>query len=355
MPTDAQSTDAPNEPASKLRSLSAAELLAAELPARRVLLESGLDPILTSKSLVLLYGPRGVGKTFVALGIAWAAAIGGRFLGWQAPHPRRVVYIDGEMAAADLRDRLRVFGETPDTLSFLLGDLHPKSEGLPDLGSLEGQMALLKQWNGTKPELLVLDNLASLVAPRYAPRQAGGDLWRAVQRFLLYLRRNGTAVLVVHHADKKGQQRGTSQREDLLDLVLALRRPSDYAPADGARFEIHFEKARGLWGDAVAPIEARLAPDTTTGDAGGTRWQWRPVPRGELDRVAALLKDGLNPNQIARELGISKSKSYRLRERVVGKATSNIDSGESASLCVCAHEPASSRRKAIGRRCAQRR
>src|SRR5476649_2654350 len=219
MPSDAQSADSPDDPALKLRGISAAELLAAELPARRIILESGRDPILTSKSLVLLYGPRGVGKTFVALGIAWAAATGGRFLGWQAPKPRRVVYIDGEMAAADLRDRLRVFGETPDTLSFLLGDLHPKSEGLPDLGSLEGQMALLKQWNGAKPELLVLDNLASLVAPRYAPRQGGGDLWRALQRFLLYLRRTGTAVLIVHHADKTGQQRGTSRREELVDLV----------------------------------------------------------------------------------------------------------------------------------------
>jgi RecA-family ATPase len=40
-----------------------------------------LDPILSSKSLALLYGPRGLGKTFVALGIAWAAAAGASFLG----------------------------------------------------------------------------------------------------------------------------------------------------------------------------------------------------------------------------------------------------------------------------------
>jgi putative DNA primase/helicase len=95
--------------------------------------------------------------------------------------------------------------------------------------------------------------------------------------------------------------------------VLALRPPADYAPSDGARLEIHFEKARGLYGDAVKPIEARLTPD----GMGGTRWAWRPACVGELDRVAALLKDGLNPNQIARELGISKSKSYRLRARAL--------------------------------------
>ncbi len=54
------------------------------------------------------------------------------------------------------------------------------------------------------------------------------------------------------------------------------------------------------------------------GGAGAMRWQWQPAQHGELDRFAALLRDGLNPNQIARELGISKSKSYRLRERVTG-------------------------------------
>ena len=322
--------DSPASPAPTIRSLSAPELMAMDLPKPRPLLVSGLEPILTAKNLVLLHGPRGVGKTFVALGIAWAVATGGRFLGWQAPQPRRVVYVDGEMAAAELRARLGLFGETvpatipaaiPDTLTFLLGDLHYESEGLPDLGTLAGQNALVDQWGGW-PDLLVLDNLASLVAPRYAPSQGGADHWSAIQRWLLHLRRTGTAVLVVHHADGTGQQRVTARREELMDLVLALRpardRAAGAAPKDGAHFEIHFEKARSLWGDAVAPIEARLVPDTTTGDAGGMRWQWQPAERGELDRVAALLRKGLNPNQIARELGISKSKSYRLRERVVG-------------------------------------
>ncbi len=109
--------DAPASSPSAIRSLSAPELMAMDLPAPRTIIESGPDsgsrPILTSKSLALLTGPRGIGKTFVALGIAWAAATGGRFLGWQAPQARRVVYIDGEMAAAELRDRMRLFSETP--------------------------------------------------------------------------------------------------------------------------------------------------------------------------------------------------------------------------------------------------
>jgi hypothetical protein len=37
--------------------------------------------------------------------------------------------------------------------------------------------------------------------------------------------------------------------------------------------------------------------------------------------VAALLRDGLNPNQVTRELGISKSKAYRLRQQITPVAT----------------------------------
>jgi len=38
--------------------------------------------------------------------------------------------------------------------------------------------------------------------------------------------------------------------------------------------------------------------------------------------VAALLRQGFNPNQIARELGLSKSKAYRLREQAEGQCFS---------------------------------
>src|SRR5688572_31139635 len=111
-----------------LRRLSALELETLALPERAAI----LDPILDSKSLALLYGPRGLGKTFVALGIAWAAASGGSFLGWRAARPHRVVYVDGEMPAVDMQDRLRLMGPVPPGLHFILADMN--SRGIPDLG-----------------------------------------------------------------------------------------------------------------------------------------------------------------------------------------------------------------------------
>ena len=121
------------------------------------------------------------------------------------------------------------------------------------------------------------------------------------------------AVLVVHHATRRGEPRGPGALEDVFDLVMSLRRPPGYQPREGLRVELRFEKARGLSGPAIDPFEARMVTDRS----GRAHWDWRSTGSADLHRVTVLLERGLNPNQVARELGLSKSKSYRLREQAV--------------------------------------
>lgn len=297
--------DAPEQ--TRPQSLSAAELMTARLPPRAPL----LDPVLPTKGLAMLYGPRGLGKTHVALGIAWAVASGGAFLKWQAPRPGRVLYVDGEMPAADMQERLRLIGSAPDTLRFMLADLQ---EGpLPDLGQAAGQAVLERSWeepDRDPPDLLVIDNLSSLVS---SARDNDVESWSAMQSWLLRLRRLGISVLLVHHAGKGGQQRGTSRREDVLDVVLALRKPSDYQPSDGARFEVHIEKARGLFGASADPFEARLQADAV----GNPRWSWTPLCDAEFGRAVQLFQDGISAGDAAEELGVSRATAYRLRKKAI--------------------------------------
>ena len=80
--------------------------------------------------------------------------------------------------------------------------------------------------------------------------------------------------------------------------------------AGRARFELHFEKARGLFGDALDPIEARMTAD----EADGVKWDWQPARVGEFDRFVALLKQGMTLPQAAETMKISRAKSYRLRK-----------------------------------------
>src|SRR4051812_42430993 len=81
------------EPSQQLRSLGLRELLSMSIKPKAMV----LAPIIPEKGLVMTYAPRGIGKTYLGLTMAYAVASGGAALRWQAPMPRRTLYIDGEM------------------------------------------------------------------------------------------------------------------------------------------------------------------------------------------------------------------------------------------------------------------
>ena len=65
-----------------------------------------LAPLILASGLAMLYAPRGVEKTYLALSIAHAVVTGGILLRWHAPKARPVLYVDGERPAATLQARL---------------------------------------------------------------------------------------------------------------------------------------------------------------------------------------------------------------------------------------------------------
>lgn len=294
--------------ATALVAVDLGDFLARDIPPREHL----LAPILQEQSLGMVYARRGVGKTQFTLGLAYAVASGGVFLGWQAPEPRRVLYVDGEMPAASLQQRcaqlVKASAKEPprDYLRLATPDLQPC--GMPDLALLAGQDAVDEMVH-PDTALIVVDNLSSLV--RWGGSENDAESWLAVSEWALLHRAAGRAILFVHHAGKSGQQRGTSKREDLLDLVLALRHPSDYDPSQGARFELHYEKARGLYGADVDPFEARLI----TGPDGAQTWETRPLENSTYERAIDLHGLGLSMTDIARELEVHKSTISRALQR----------------------------------------
>jgi putative DNA primase/helicase len=283
--------------------LTVAELQAVDVQPR----DDVLAPLLASNSAALVYGPSGIGKSFFALGVAWAVASGGSFLGWQAPQPRRVLYVDGELGAAELRQRLGLFGPPPERLAILA---HGLGDGpLLDLSEESGIVRLMAAWDD--PGLVVLDALSTLAG------LGTGDpeRWNLLQRFLLHQRRHHRAVLMVHHANKQGELHGTSQRGNAVDLMLALRRPPESPASGNARFEIHFEKTRQYRGAPRAPVLAELETD----EAGRGRWRWGPPAPSRIERAAALLNRGVGTRQAAHELGISRTWLFKLRAQARAK------------------------------------
>jgi putative DNA primase/helicase len=263
--------------------------------------ETILHPWLHTQDLCMVFAARGIGKTHFALAITFAIATGGTFAKWHAPKPRKVVYLDGELPGNVMQRR--VLMHCPDTeplpgyLRIFTPDLMPDGRALPDLSTYAGQ-AEIEPMIGDA-EVVVIDNLSAWAR---SGRENEAESWLPVASWILSLRRRGIAVILIHHAGKGGQQRGTSKREDLLDVVIGLSRPSDYDPAQGAVFVSEFTKARNLAGADAQSLEFKL---------GGTderaEWLCSTVESSTYDRVVALTRDGLKPAEICAELEINKS------------------------------------------------
>ena len=297
---------------SAYRCLNITELIEKEYPPREML----LGPIMALQSLSMVFAKTGVGKTHFALSCAYAVASGGGVFGrWFAPSPARVLYIDGEMPATALQKRIQAIAlgsETtitdPDFFRVLTPD--EQEAAMPNLATKEGQEAVEPFLDGVS--LVVVDNLATLVRTGKANDE---DAWVPVQGWLLSLRRRGISVLLVHHANKSGYQRGNNSKEDILDSVIELRRPSDYKHSEGARFEVRFTKARGAYGEDVEPFEATLSID----ENGQCIWTTRKVEDVVDGKIADLLQEGLSVRAIKEELqgdNVGQARIARVRQKL---------------------------------------
>lgn len=280
----------------QVRAIEISEFLSLEFPPR----ENVLNPWLPTQGLTMIFGPRGIGKTYVTLYIAVTVSAGTTLWGrWDAPKARGVLYLDGEMPAVVMQERLGYIITSLDkeptaSLRIITPDL--QEAGMPNLATQQGQDAIEPYLEGIG--LVVVDNISTLCR---VGRENEADSWEPVQGWALKLRSRGVSVLFVHHAGKGGMQRGTSRREDILDTIINLKHPGDYCPEQGACFHVHFEKARGVYGDAVKPFEAKLVARS-----GKQEWQVKDLEESLTEKIADLLQDGIAQNEIAELLGISK-------------------------------------------------
>jgi putative DNA primase/helicase len=292
------------EPAKPLRALNVMELGAHQFPERVQL----LGPLIHAGDLAMVFAGRGVGKTQVCLSIGAALAFGAVFLRWKAAQPVGVLYLDAEMAGAVMQQRVASFipEDAPDNLAenfrLFTPDLLPEGQPLPDLSTLAGQQ-MIEPLIDDKTRVIVIDNLSAWCR---TGKENESDSWTPVSDWLLTLRRRGIAVLLVHHAGKSGEQRGTSKREDLLDIVIQLKRAGDYDSRTGAAFTWAVTKGRHLVGDDAAELDLVL-----TIDDGVARWAFKEAEASSAERITALADEGMTGPMIAEELGINRSTVWR--------------------------------------------
>ena len=299
--------------------LDIADLLKMEFPPIEFLLE----PWLCKQHLSMIHAWRGVGKTHFALGVAYAVASGGNFLKWKAEKPWRVVYIDGETAGAAIKDRLTaILDSTPENekppegyFRIITPDAQPFA--LPDLSTKAGQMLLAPYI--ADADLIVVDNLSCLMR---SGNENEAESWVPIAEWALDLRRQGKAILFVAHDGKSKTQRGTSKKEDIMDVVIQLEHSNGYKAEQGAAFGVKFRKSRHLQGDDAQDIEATLIKD----GQGKQAWTWQTAEACAAKRIIALHKECpyLNQTQIAEEIGCNRSTVSRALKETSRHATSGI-------------------------------
>jgi putative DNA primase/helicase len=285
-----------------IKALNIRELLDLELAPREFILE----PILLQRQSAMIHSWRGVGKTHFGLGMAYAVAAGGEFLGFKAPKARKVLYVDGEMTGEGLQERLaeivkRSNREPPDASYFQVVTPNAQKDELliPNLDTPEGQTLLGPLIEPA--EVIFFDSLATLFR---RTNQNDTDSWLPIQDWLLSLRRKGKAVVLFQHDGKGGTQRGTSAHEDILDLIIQLKNPPDYEMDQGARFQVLFKKTRSYLSKDAKPFLATLNP------AG---WKTEEFEELLYLQAAELFDAKCSVRDVAEQLEVSKTKAGKWR------------------------------------------
>jgi hypothetical protein len=287
------------------------EFLKIDLPKRRTYLE----PWLKEASINMISGWRGVGKTAFAMGLVSAVTRAESFGPWKIVTPASCLYFEAEMVQQDTVDRFASLyqGQTQEGL-FILSDHYCNLLGLPAANLLDENW---RTW--LKDELVkrdiktwVLDNIGA-VTPGLDENSR--EAWSPINRWLLDLRFAGISTVLLHHEGKAGSQRGTSAREDNLDISISLKRPEGYRPEDGARFVCHFEKSRIKQADLhlIADVEFQMQ----TNPEGKTVWTWKNIKQENKALVLKMLDEGTEAKKIAAALGITAARVSQIRKEAV--------------------------------------
>jgi AAA domain/Bifunctional DNA primase/polymerase, N-terminal len=263
--------------------LTAQEWMERELPPSDPLLGSWL----TTTSRVLLSADTGLGKTNLCMALAGHIAAGLDFLHWRVLRPARVLYIDGEMSRALLKERIadlaRRLGCVPEGLHFFSREDCENFEPLNTPAGMVFLHSLLDQISGV--EFGFFDNCMALISGK----QAEEDSWTKTLPLVSSLTKRHVGQLWVNHTGHDATRSyGTKTREWRMDTTVHLT-ALERSDCD-ISFALEFRKARERTPANradFADVNIALVDDKWVGSGESTQRHGKPSGQ-EASVLAAL-------------------------------------------------------------------
>jgi hypothetical protein len=263
-------------------------------------------------SLGFIFGRRGAGKTWFAWDMAISISKGVDYGPWKCESPWKTLYVDGEMPLRSMQERLKLLNPKPTGNLIIISREEMMDEEMTLLNLCDPcyQKALLAYCLREKIKVIFLDNLSSLC---WGMKENEADSWEQVLGWLLMLRHSGIAVVIVHHANRDGNEmRGTSRREDAADWVIKVSPNFKFAKiSKGTAFTTTFTKNREDNGEHEESMDWTFVTED-----GKTNVNWKLTDLETL--IYELIKSGIDLNaDIAEELGISKALVSRHAKKLI--------------------------------------
>lgn len=207
--------------------LSVADLANLEPPAFLI------DGILPAGGFSVLFGPSGVGKSFLALDWALCIAAGRPWYG-NGTKPGWVLYIAAE-GRSGLGVRVQAWQQARRQVDVERVRFLPEAVNLLDAGQLARARRTLAELP-QPPALVVIDTMArSMVG---GDENAARDVGMFIAAADALCKGSGAARLIVHHTGKNGDdERGSSALRGAADLMASLK-------PDGAGLRLECVKAK---------------------------------------------------------------------------------------------------------------
>lgn len=204
--------------------VSLADLLDPDQPPREYVVE----PMILAGVSVAFVAPAGHKKSLIALGLAVAVASGAPdFAGMPIPKARRVLYVDMENTADDLRDRLLSFGLSPaDRLDRLALLSLPALSPLDTKAGGDELTAIVDAYGLERGDLVLLDSYQRVTEGE----EYGSDTTRNYYRHTgLRLKERGLTVIRTDNTGKDTSRgaRGSSGKRDDVDVEYLIESHGD--------------------------------------------------------------------------------------------------------------------------------